>query len=316
MNSLKLTFRPGIFYILILGFIITNCEDTRDPVSDIPEMPGSVAFKMNLESLSEKGIEVSEVRVLLTPWGSDDTRIETFTPSENQIDETITDLEPGNWDVEVRLYSEDEELLGEGSKEGVIIESEKTTDLVIEITIWVDPDTGELSITVIWNFEERRMSPEEDCTYHDPDAMEVEESNGSWRIIRDDFVVITFGSDEDSEDNARRGLEIIQAYHLTNFCYVGRPNPPMSYMLSNEIAPRGDIGDEDCTFHSLDAIEVTETNGTWRIDRDDFIVMTFGSDEDSEELAREAFDLIHKYQFEKYCYVGRPNPPMMYMKRK
>lgn len=316
MNFCKLTSCPGVFLILFLGFMITSCDDSGEPVSGIPDLPGSVAFTMNLEPLSEQGLEVSEVRVLLTPWGSDDTRTETFTPSGNQIDETISELEPGNWDVEVRLYSEDEELLGEASREGVVIESGETTELTMEITIWIDPETGELSISVIWNFEERRMSSEEDCTYHDPDSMEVEESNGSWRIIRDEFVVINFGSDEDSEENARRGLEIIQAYHMTNFCYVGRPNPPMRYMLSNEIAPRGDIGGEDCTFHSLDAIKVTETNGTWRIDRDDFIVMTFGSDEDSEEQAREAFHLIHKYQFEEYCYVGRPDPPMSYMKRR
>lgn len=185
---------------------------------------------MNLEPLSDKGLEVSEVKVLLTPWGSGDTRIETFTPSGNQVDETISELEPGNWDVAVRLYSKEDELLGEGSREGVIIESGETTELTMNITIWVDPETGELSITVIWNFEERRMSSEEDCTFHDPNAMEVEESNGTWRIVRDGLIVRNFGSDEDSEENARRGLEIIQAYHLTNYCYVGRPDPPMSYM--------------------------------------------------------------------------------------
>ncbi len=316
MKIRNLASYPGVFLVLILGFMITSCEETGEPVSDIPEMPGSVSFTMNLEPLSEEGLEVSEVEVLLTPWGSDDTRIETFTPSGNQIDETISELEPGNWDVVVRLYSEEEELLGEGSREGVMIESGETTELTMEITIWVDPDTGELSITVIWNFEERRMSAEEDCTFHDPDAMEVEVSDDTWRIVRDDWIVINFGSDEDSEENARRGLEIIQEYHLTEYCYVGRPNPPMSYMLSNEIAPRGDIGDEDCTFHSLDAIEVEESDGTWRIVRDDWIVINFGSDEDSEELAREAFDLIHKYQFEEYCYVGRPNPPMRYLKKR
>ncbi|GEM_PF-3599947 len=314
MNSNYLTSYIGIYLVLIFGLLITGCEE--ESLSDIPDEPGSVSFAMNLDPLAEQGVDVHEVEISLTPWGDGDTRVETITPSEDQINETISDLDPGNWDVEVRLYSEDEELLGEGSKEGVIIESGETTELTMEITVWLDPETGELSITVIWNFEERRMSAEEDCTFHDPDDMEVEESNDSWRIVRDDFVVINFGSDEDSEENARRGLEIIQAYHLTNHCYVGRPNPPMSYMLSNEIAPRGDIGDEDCTFHSLDAIEVVEDNGTWRIDRDDFIVLSFGSDEDSEELAREAFDLIHKYQFEEYCYVGRPNPPMTYMKAK
>lgn len=314
MDSNYLTSYLGIYLVLIFGLLITSCEE--EPLSDVPEEPGSVSFAMDLEPLAEQGVDVHEVEISLTPWGDGDTRIETILPSGDQIDETISDLEPGNWDVEVRLYSEDEELLGEGSREGVMIESGETTELTMEITVWLDPETGELSITVSWNFEERRMSAEEDCTYHDPDAMEVEEDNGTWRIVRDEWIVINFGSDEDSEENARRGLEIIREYHLTEYCYVGRPNPPMSYILSNEIAPRGDIGDEDCTFHSLDEIEVEESDGTWRIVRDEWIVINFGSDEDSEELAREAFDLIHKYQFEEYCYVGRPDPPMSYMKAK
>lgn len=299
-----------VMVLLILTAVtISGCDifSNQDTSEDIIDEPGQMEVSMSLAEVeSQMDTEVDRVEIALEPWGSGDAINETFTPDSSQIDETITGLEPGQWDISVDIISVDDEILGSGSQEGILIESGETAEVSIEITIWVDPDTGEVRLMVNWVFEERRLSDEEDCTSLDPDNVEVIEDSGSWQIVEGSSLILTF----DSEDLANRGLEIIQSYGLTYYCFVGRPDPPMQYWLQNELAPKGDIGNEDCTSFNPDSVEVVEDGESWDINEGDLYLLTF----DSEDLADEGLRLIQKYRFSEACYVGRPDAPMMYFK--
>lgn len=297
----------------VMGLMVIvgcNSDSSVNPVD-----PGQMGIQLDMEPVeSVTGTEVERVEVELTPWGSGDEVTESLVPENGMVEETITGLEPGQWDLFVQILAGDDEVLGDGSETGIVIESGETTEVSLTITIWVDPDTGELHLEVHWNFEERRMSADEDCFSHDVDEIAVKESNGTFQVVevRDgsDFVILSY----DNEEDAERALEVIQGYHLTERCYVGRPDPPMTYWLQNGLAPRGDLGGEDCTFHDYNDVEVTESDGSYRLMRDDLVIINFGSDEGAEEEAEEALSLIRKYQFSYYCYVSRPDPPMMYLK--
>ncbi|UCE26067.1 MAG: hypothetical protein JSW52_06790 [Candidatus Coatesbacteria bacterium] len=66
----------------------------------------------------------------------------------------------------------------------------------------------------------------EDCIPFDPDKIEVKEIEGSWKIVEGDNWILDFG---DKKDEADLAYSIIKKYGFTHICFVGRPDPSMTY---------------------------------------------------------------------------------------
>ena len=101
-------------------------------------------------------------------------------------------------------------------------------------------------------------------------------------------------------------------YKMNSQCFVGRPNPPMSYYLVDGKAPEGPIAGEDCIPFDRNKIEAKQINGRWKIVDGDLWLLDF---DQSANEAQRGLSIIKKYGFNFICYVGRPNPGMIYFRK-
>ena len=68
----------------------------------------------------------------------------------------------------------------------------------------------------------------EDCNTFDPDNLEIVEIDEGWRVDDGDHQILLF----ETEDAAEKALDVIDFYGFTRVCFVGRPDSPMMYMLT------------------------------------------------------------------------------------
>ncbi len=148
----------------------------------------------------------------------------------------------------------------------------------------------------------------EDTILFNPANAEVQKINDRWKIVVGSMWLLDF---EDKEDEARKALEIIQHYGLNKQCFVGRPDASMEYYLVDNKAPTGSMAGEDCLSFNLDTVEVKKINERWKIVDGSHWIMDF---EDNEYEARTALGVIKKYNFDRICFVGRPDSSMTYFK--
>jgi hypothetical protein len=97
---------------------------------------------------------------------------------------------------------------------------------------------------------------------------------------------------------------------MNNSCFVGRPQPSFSYLLSGTNAPAGTMSGEDCIrFNPVNA-QVQQVSGRWKIVDGSMWMYDFGS---SKAQADQAMAIIKKYGFAYQCFVARPNPQFQYL---
>jgi hypothetical protein len=133
-------------------------------------------------------------------------------------------------------------------------------------------------------------------------------TEGQYRMIEGNMAMVLFPN----KDEAYRAVEIVKHYGMNSQCFVGRPNASFTYWLKDGVAPTGSLPNEDCVSFNPNTIEVKQVNGTWKIVDGDHWMFDLGT---KEAEARQSFCLIKKYGFTKTCYVGRPDPSMVYLKR-
>jgi len=154
----------------------------------------------------------------------------------------------------------------------------------------------------------------EDCITFDSAQASIQNIEGSWKVVVGDRWMLDFA---DNQANAQKALDIIRHYKLSEQCFVGRPNPPMQYYLTNSsngtiAAPMGPSlpgGGEDCLSFNPQNTTVQQIEGTWKVVDGDHLILDFGVSHDN---ANKALQIIRKYNFDHMCFVGRPDPRMMY----
>jgi predicted phage baseplate assembly protein len=150
---------------------------------------------------------------------------------------------------------------------------------------------------------------EEDCINFDYRNARVRKVGGRWKIVVGNMLLLDFGN---SGSEARKALRIINHYHMNQQCFVGRPDPSMEYYLVNGQAPVGALKGEDCVGFNPGNINVKQIGGRWKIVEGNHWIMDFGH---KKNEAEQAFQIIQEYGFEYICFVGRPNPSMVYFRR-
>ena len=151
----------------------------------------------------------------------------------------------------------------------------------------------------------------EDCLSGNPGQVEAAQRGGSWRLVEGNRSMFDFGNDADSQEQARMAQRIFRHYGIDQNCFVGRPGPSMTYLLSGRSAPQGGVQGEDCINFNANALELRAEGNRW--------LMTDGRSRmamfDDAGEAHLALFLVQYYGFTHQCFVGRPNPPLRYWRR-
>lgn len=153
------------------------------------------------------------------------------------------------------------------------------------------------------------LQPQEDCIGFQVSKATVEYINGRWKIVVGRILLLDFG---DNQQEAQKALKIIQYYGLNQQCFVGRPDPSMEYYLIDGKSPSGSIAGEDCIGFNPDLINVENVGGRWKITEGSHWLMDFN---DQEAEARNAYNIVQKYKFNNFCFVGRPDPSLIYFRQ-
>jgi hypothetical protein len=143
----------------------------------------------------------------------------------------------------------------------------------------------------------------------DPGQAQAARVGGRWKIVAGSQVLLDFGANLSAALTAQR---VIRHYGFNRQCAVGSPKPGMQYYLVDGAPPVGPFGEEDSIRFHPSAVTVKKVRGRWKIVEGDHWMLDFASNESDALLA---FRIIQKYGFNRICFVGRPQAPMMYFRR-
>jgi hypothetical protein len=130
----------------------------------------------------------------------------------------------------------------------------------------------------------------------------------SWKIMIGAYPLKDFGS---NEQQAREVLRTIQYYQFTEQYALGEGERRFEFFLSRGQAPRGRMLGQDMTFFHTDYLTIRHIDDAWWINQLDQKLFQF----DTQEQAQHALEAIKRYHFDHVCYLGRPNPSLMYFIR-
>jgi hypothetical protein len=129
--------------------------------------------------------------------------------------------------------------------------------------------------------------------------VQVRKEGADWKLTSGTYVLANFGK---QERDARLALAVLQAYHASEHCLIGYPQPCFSYFLANGQAPRGQVfGTANMAFQP-DKLAVRNTRDGWAVCEGDRALFQFG---DHGHEAQQALREIQKYHFDTVCRVGR-----------
>ncbi|MFC2951056.1 hypothetical protein ACFOOP_03905 [Marinicaulis aureus] len=164
------------------------------------------------------------------------------------------------------------------------------------------PVPGVIVATPLKNFKE-------DCVSLNPNTVSVENKNGSWKVVDGSHWLLDAGANKSEMDRAK---QIIQHYSFNQHCFVGRPDPSLSYWLTSGAAPSGSFSGEDC-------ININPNNLSIQNSGSHFTIVSNGNHyaftAPTQAEAQEVINVIKYYGFTKSCFVGRPGPSMSYLRK-
>lgn len=147
----------------------------------------------------------------------------------------------------------------------------------------------------------------EDCTNFAPSNLQVVNVRGSWKIVDGSHWIADFGANRAEADGA---LAMIRRYGFTAQCFVGRPNPSMTYWVRGDQVPGGaPTRSEDCIAINPDAVQAQNISGSWKVVDGRIWILDFGAD---RAEAERAADLIRYHGMSRQCFIGRPDPSFTY----
>lgn len=149
----------------------------------------------------------------------------------------------------------------------------------------------------------------EDCISFSPANADARLINGQWKVVDGNMWLLHYGADS---TGAIKAENTIHHYGMNKQCFIGRPNPSMSYYLVNNAAPTGAYPGEDCIPFAPANLAVRLINGSWKIVDGSMYLLDFA---DKRNEADAALRRIRQYGFNRICYVRRPNAPMVYFRR-
>lgn len=150
-------------------------------------------------------------------------------------------------------------------------------------------------------------SVKEDCIRFDGGSLDVQRDGDGYVLTDGGSRMLTFAN----RSEALRARQTLEAYDLNQQCFVGRPDPSMTYYLSNGTAPSGPQPDEDCIRFDADQLDLQQEGSRYvLISNRSRMRMVPNRDEGEQIIA-----VIEKHGFNRTCYIGRPDPSMTYFRK-
>lgn len=153
------------------------------------------------------------------------------------------------------------------------------------------------------------LALKEDCLSFNPDTVSVAFINNRYKLVDGNHWILDFA---DKKTEAYRALEIVKHYGMNSICFVGRPDPSMTYFLVNGSSPTGALSGEDAISFNPATAEVKQIGGRWKVVDGNNWLLDFN---DKQAEANTALSIIRKYGFTRLCFVGRPDPSMEYLRK-
>ncbi len=148
-----------------------------------------------------------------------------------------------------------------------------------------------------------------DCITFDPDHLKVHNIDGQWNITTGEDELINFGN---RRLEAAEALIIIKYYEMDQVCYVGQPDPALTYWLVRAGSPSGSLSKEDCIGFSSHKLVLRKIKKRWKIYEGENLLLDIGPD---NLEARLVLHSLKRYRFQYHCFVGRPRPSFDYWRR-
>lgn len=153
------------------------------------------------------------------------------------------------------------------------------------------------------------FAQQDDCLKFNVNYLTVVEEAGSFGVADNENRVIDMGG---SRSEARVALLVMQHYRMNEICHVGGRRSSMMYFLTNGGTPNGQMAGDDCIRFNNSRARVLERNSGW--------VLTDGSDPliglgPNPAGAEQALAAIRQFNFNEICFIGRPDPSMVYFLR-
>jgi hypothetical protein len=154
----------------------------------------------------------------------------------------------------------------------------------------------------------------EDRISLNPNNVAAIQVQSRWKVVDGNHWIMDF---DQKRTAAERAVSVIKHYGLSSICFVGRPaclgQQPMTYWLNAAgQAPSGAMANEDAISFNLANVRVRQIGQRWKIADGNHWLLDFGP---AEGNAKAALFFIKKYGFTQICFVGRPNPPMLYFRK-
>ncbi len=151
-----------------------------------------------------------------------------------------------------------------------------------------------------------RLDIQEDCLPFEPRQLQVKAEAGRYLLTDGRSRMKVFPN----QAEARSALKTIQHYGMDRHCFVGRPDPSMEYWLADGQAPSGSLAHEDCIAFDPGRLELKREGSRWLLTDGRSRMRLFSDRQEAERALR----LIRHYGFTRTCYIGRPDPSMIYFR--
>lgn len=151
------------------------------------------------------------------------------------------------------------------------------------------------------------FSQAEDCVSLNPNNVRVTGGGSLWTVA--DGSHLAFSAPTRSE--AIQIVAVIKKYGINQSCFVGRPDPSFRYLLKSGTAPTGPMVGEDCIGFNPSNLSIKPFGSGFRMEEGSQAMFVFPN------LSEAASSLwvVAKYGVTQSCFVGRPNPSLVYLRK-
>lgn len=147
----------------------------------------------------------------------------------------------------------------------------------------------------------------EDCLKFNPNKVVIKKDGNRWLMTDGRSRMKMFSNKKE----AQQALKTIRHYRMSQHCFIGRPDPSLEYWLTKGGAPAGSLPKEDCIPFNPAKLKLKKESNGW--------LMTDGGSRmkmfPNQKEARQALKIIRKHGFNRTCYIGRPDPSMVYFRK-
>lgn len=138
----------------------------------------------------------------------------------------------------------------------------------------------------------------EDCLTYNKDGLAiVNQGAGGWLLTDGSSAMIML----DNQTDATAALAVAEFYSFQ--CFVGRPQPELTYWKGGSALRAPSVAAPDCISHDPGALKIVPSGPTWRLTAGSQLLATLSSEADAGRALMVARGASQR------CFVGRDQPP-------